>query len=316
MEKRRLQATGGSSLTLTLPKAWLERWKLKSKDEVLVNVVGSSLIIKPAGRSRLLTARSINLDDKAPQWVQREIIGAYINGLDKIVLEAKQITPQQNQIVRQTVQLLFGFEILEETSTIIVARNVTDNALFPVAESARRIFAISRSMFEDALRAAQTGDKELAHDIVLRDHEVNKFAYAIKRRFVQIINGCAEGNPIEVDYYRSVASRLERVGDRAVSIAELATNNQTGQVMLSSSFPKIRTAMTDLLDQIEELLNKPNIKLAHKILDQNNKLEPLMYSSTRMKQSYEGGIIEFNLDRLRGHLMNISELTVDYLMQS
>lgn len=315
MERRKLQATGGSSLTLTLPKAWLEKWQLKSKDEVFVSSVGPTLIIKPSHRSRQQSGITIALDDKAPEWVQREIIAAYIAGADKILLKATRITPQQNHIVRQTIQLLFGFEILEETSTSIVAHNVIDNTLFPVAETTRRIFSISRSMFEDALEAAQTGDRELADDIMLRDYEVNKFVYAIKRRFVQIIEGRAEGNPAEVNFYNNIASRLERVGDRSVSIAELASNDRTGQVKLSSSFPKIRSAITNLLDQVEDLLNNPDIELAHKILDQNKQLEPLMYSSIRMKQSYEGAVVEFSLDRLRGHLMNIAELTIDYLMQ-
>lgn len=55
---------------------------------------------------------------------------------------------------------------------------------------------------------------------------------------------------------------------------------------------------------------------AHKILDGDTELERLIYSSKRMKLSYEGAIVEDSLDRLRGYLMNIAELTIDYTLAS
>jgi phosphate uptake regulator len=314
MERRRLQATGGSSLTLTLPKGWLERWQLKSKDEVLVTANGPTLIIKPAGRSSQQTVIEISLDDKQPEWIVREIIGAYVAGADKIVLEAKRISPKQNERIRQTFQQLFGFEILEETSHSIVAHNVIDNSQFPVADNARRVYSIMSSMITDALRAAQTGDKDLAHDVILRDQEVNKLVYAIERRLAQVANGQAEGNLGEVNYYCSVATQFERIGDRAVIIANLVTKDLTGPIELSNTFPTIREAITGLMEEVGDLLKTPTVKHAHEILDQNEKLAPLMYSSERIKQTYEGAVVEDSLDRLRGRLMNVAELTIDYLM--
>lgn len=316
MERRRLQATGGSSLTLTLPKVWLERWQLKSKDEVLINASGPTLLIKPASRMQRQTAIEINLDDKKPAWIVREIIGAYIAGADRIVLEAKRINPAQNGTVRQTIQQLFGFEILEESSHSIVAHSVVDNALFPVTENTLRIFTICRSMLIDALRAAESGDKELAHDVILRDQEVNKLVYTIERRFAQVATGRAEGSIIEVNYYSNIATQFERIGDRAVKVAGLVTQDLTGPIELSTSFPAIRDGITSLFDEVGDLLKTPTVAAAHQILDQNAELEPLMYSSKRIKQTYEGAVVEDSLDRLRGRLMNVAELTIDYQMQS
>jgi phosphate uptake regulator len=314
MERRRLQATGGSSLTLTLPKGWLERWQLKSKDEVLVTANGPTLLIKPASKGTEQTTIVVTLDSKPPEWIVREIIGAYVAGADRITLEAKRISPSQNERIRQTFQQLFGFEILEETSHSITAHNVIDNALFPVADNARRIFAIMHSMIDDALRAAQTGDKELAHDVILRDQEVNKLFYAIERRLAQVTGGRTEGNLAEVNYYCNVATQFERIGDRAVIIANLVTKDLTGPIELSTTFPTIRDAITRLMNEVGDLLKMPTIPDAHKILDQNETLAPLIYSSKRIKQTYEGAVIEDSLDRLRGRLMNVAELTIDYLM--
>ena len=70
-----------------------------------------------------------------------------------------------------------------------------------------------------------------------------------------------------------------------------------------------------LLDDIENLLQNPNIVLAHHILDKNPELSEVIYSSNRIKKIYEGAVVEDSLDRCRGRLMNIAELTIDYLIQ-
>ena len=282
---------------------------------MIVTTSGPTLTIKPAGRNEHLVAVEIDLDDKKTEWIIREVIGAYIAGADKITLHAKRITPKQNETIRQTIQQLFGFEILEETSHSLVARTVVDDSLFPVAENVRRVFAICNSMLVDALRAAESGDRELGHDVVLRDQEVNKLVYAIERRFTQVASGLIEGNITEINFYSNVATQFERIGDRAGMIGNLATKDLTEPVQLSSSFPAIRDGIVGLFDEVGTLLNEPNITTAHQILDRNTELEPLMYSSKRIKQTYEGAVVEDTLDRLRGRLMNIAELTIDYLMQ-
>lgn len=312
MKKRKLQATGGSSLTLTLPKSWTSRWKLQGKDTVLVNTVGAALIIKPTSKAKHEIALDISADDIDNEWILREMIGAYVAGADKITIRSDRINPSQNRAIRRASQLLFGFEILEETSKKIVVRNILDDAKFPVSESTLRIFIIVRSMFEDALKAAQAGDKELAVDIKQRDYEVNKFLHAVERQFQKILKGKIEGNLNEVNFYCNIAIQLERVGDHAVKIAELASTDRTDPVKLSSTFPSIKERMYDLLKDTESVVRDLDKRQAHKILDSDKELENLIYSSKRMKQSYEGAIIEDSLDRLRGYLMNIAELTIDY----
>lgn len=315
MEKRRLQATGGSSLTLTLPKSWLQRWKLKSKDQVLVSTVGSSLIIKPDHRSYRDAEITIALDGQSTVWILREIIAAYIAGADRIVLSAQRIMPEQNMYIRQTIQQLFGFEILEESSKSIVAHSVADDSLFPVADNIRRAYTICRSMLEDALRAVEQNDKDLARDVILRDHEVNKLVYGVERRFTQVLSGRSEGNAIELNYHCNVAMQLERIGDRAVIISKLASSDQITLPALSEEFTDIRGAITELLANIDQLLQHPTMEYAHAILDKNQRLEPLMYSNHHSKHTYTGAVIEDSFDRSRGRLMNIAELTIDYLMQ-
>jgi len=310
-----LQATGGASLTLTVPKTWAHSHNLSSKDEVIISASSSALTIRPAGKSKQEVTAEIIIDNIPHAWLVRELIAAYIAGADKMTFRSRRITTEQNEAIRQAVQLLFGCEIFEETSQKIAVRTIFEDNRFPASESTLRIFSIVSSMFEDALKAARTGDQALATDVKLRDQEVDKFVHAIKRQYNAVVSGKLEGAIEEVSFYRSVATQLERIGDHALKIAELASINRTEPVKLSSTFPTIQSRMQQLLRDAEAMVRALNKRQAHQILDSDSELERLIYSSERLKLSYEGALIEDSLDRLRGYLMNIAELTIDYLFK-
>lgn len=301
-------------MTLTLPKSWVDRWALRSKDEVFVNETKGGLTIQPASRTKRDLIYRFDLDGKSSSWIEREMIGSYIAGADRIELASKRITSEQNQIIRQTIRLFFGFEIVRETSDTIVARTLLNEMSFSIPENTIGVFQMVRSMFEDALVAAQDGDKELATDIIQRDHEVNKIVYAIKRHFQQVLGGKIDNDVAKADFYRSIAGQIERIGDHAVKIAELAGNDRTEPVQLSHSFSSIKKGAEQLLQDTETMLLHFDIDKAHAILDKDHELEQLIFSSKRMKQSYEGAIVEDSLDRLRGYVMNIAERMIDYLV--
>jgi len=311
MEKRKLQATGGASLTLTLPKVWADNCGLRSKDEVWVIQEGRALIIKPMSVQADENKLDINVDGLSEGWLVRELVAAYISGADKITFRSQKLSPSQRQIIQKAVQLLFGFEILEETSKKVYIKNIFDDAKLSVPQSTQKIFLIARTMFEDALKAAETGDKNLALGIEQRDFEVNKLLYAVKRQFYSLLKGKSEGSVAELGYYVNVAIQLERIADHAVQIAKV-TSSDTARASSYNNFPAIKAQVRDLLNDTEKVVSSLDKTLAHKMLDHNEGFRHLISSSGQTKKSSGRILIENSLDRLRGYLMNIAELTIDY----
>src|SRR5665213_1851182 len=311
MEKRKLQATGGASLTLTLPKAWVSDSGLHSKDQVLVIPDGKALIIKPVSAQLSENKVSINVDGMTEAWLARELVSAYISGADKITFRSKQISPTQRQIIQKVLQLLFGFEILEETSKKVYIKNIFDDAKLSVSESAQKIFLIARTMFEDSLKAVAAGDKNLALAIEQRDLEVNKLLCVVRRQYYSLLKGKTEGSVSELGYYVDVSIQLERIGDHAVQIAKVAAAS-AGSLSPYDDFEAIKTHVSSLFDEAEKVVSTLDKDLAHKILDQDEALRQLFGASKRAEKSSERLLIENSLDRLRGYIMNIAELTIDY----
>jgi phosphate uptake regulator len=311
MERRKLQATGGASLTLTLPKAWVSSSGLQSKDQVLIIPDGKALIIKPLSAQLSENKIDINVDGLTEARLVRELVSAYISGADKITFRSKKISPAQRQIIQKALQLLFGFEILEETSKKIYIKNIFDDAKLSVPESTQKIFLITRTMFEDSLKAVTTGDKNLALAIEQRDLEVNKLLCVVRRRYYSLIKGKTDGSVAELGYYVDVAIQLERIADHAVLIAKV-TADSAALPSLYDNFGAIEAKVVGLFDDVERVVNSLDKNLAHEILDQDEAIRRLISGSKRAKKSSERLLIENSLDRLRGYIMNIAELTIDY----
>lgn len=271
---------------------------------------GKVLIIKPAMTQADEYKIDINIDGLAEAWLVREMIGAYIAGADKITFRSEGIAPAQRQIIHKAAQLLFGFEILEETSTKVYVKNIFDDAKLTAPQSTQKIFLIARTMFEDALKAVESGDKILALDIEQRDFEVNKLLYAIKRQYYSRLKGKTEGSAVEIGYYMNVAVQLERIADHAVQIARI-TSADVEQPASYDNFPAIQAQVRVLFDDTERVVSSLDKALAHKTLDHDQSFKRLI-SSSRSEKSSERVLTENSLDRLRGYVMNISELTIDY----
>jgi phosphate uptake regulator len=311
MEKRKLQATGGASLTLTLPKSWVDECGLESKDEVLVIPKGKSLEIKPLSLQPVEDKVNINIDGLTEAWLIRELVAAYISGADKIIFRSKNISLIQRQSIQKAVQLLFGFEILEETSKKIYVKNIFDDSKLSIPQSTQKIFFITRTMFQDALKAVQSGDENLATAISQRDFEVNKLLYGVKRQFNSLLKGKTEGSINEINYYVNVAVQLERIADHAVQIAN-TTDEASLQGSAYKNFPAIESRVSELFDDAEKVVKSLDKTLAHKILDEDSILKRLITDSGQAEQSLSGVLVQNSLDRLRGYIMNIAELTIDY----
>jgi phosphate uptake regulator len=311
MEKRKLQATGGASLTLTLPKAWVSNSGLRSKDQVLVIPEGKALVIKPASTQASENKVDINVDGLTEDWLARELVSAYISGADKITFRSKKISPTQRQIIQKALQLLFGFEILEETSKKIYIKNIFDDAKLSVPESTQKIFLIARTMFEDALQAVAAGDKNLGLAVEQRDLEVNKLLCVVRRQYYSLLKGKIEGSVAELGYHVDVDIQLERIGDHAVQIARVAAASAT-PLAPYDDFQLIEAHVRNLFDDAGKVIGSLDKTLAHKILDQDDAFRQLIGGPAGTKKSSERLLIENSLDRLRGYIMNIAELTIDY----
>ncbi|OYR58021.1 phosphate uptake regulator PhoU [Halorubrum halodurans] len=228
METRKVQVTGGSTYTVSIPKSWATENDVGAGSEVEFYPDGDSLFLTPRSEEER-TRGTLDIAGLTGQDLTRAVTTMYVSGFDVIELAGGEITTEQRSTIREAVQSLVGLEVLEETRDRVVVRDLLDSSELSIHNAVTRMRLISLSMLEDAITALSELDHDLARDVIDRDDDLDRLWLVVSRIFRATLRTpkAAEelGLPREECFdYHSSARQLERVGDHATKIAHLTLN--------------------------------------------------------------------------------------------
>lgn len=318
MKTRRLQRTGGSSHSITIPKKWVDRLKLEDKSELIVDSTHATVLkIFPNIKQKSEIISEIDASELSPIKIIREVIANYLSGVDQLTIANLGIEKSQNKKLRSTYSSLIGFEIIEESANKIVLQNIFDNTRFPISVNIKRMFVMVTSMYKDTLIALTSSDKLLAKNIVKRELEVDKFYHAVTRQFYVSHRNDHEIseiglNPVDLYYYGLISRQLERIADHCVKIcARIEKDSYNPQIFSAVESPgqHIYKLLKDSQTMVKEISKTD----AHLIL---NRSEQIRKEIDKIQESNSQPETIFNtvfdsLDRISSYLTNIAEATID-----
>lgn len=244
METRKVQVTGGSTYTVSIPKTWATDNGVSGGSTVEFYPEGDTLFMTPSTDDER-TEGTLDITNLDGTELIRAVMTMYVSGFDVIVLESGRITTAQRRTIREATQGLVGLEVLEETKGQVVIRDLLDSSELSIHNAVTRMRLIALSMLEDALLALRDLDRDLAYDVIQRDDDVDRLWMVVSRIFRATLRTpkAAEelGLPREVCFdYHSSARQLERIGDHATKIAHLSLDIE-------------REVPDDVLDAFDEL---------------------------------------------------------------
>ncbi|MEM3693696.1 MAG: PhoU domain-containing protein [Candidatus Bathyarchaeia archaeon] len=238
-ELRRVQFTGKSSYTLTLPKDWVERVDLKKGDFVRI-------IPQPDG-SLLLTAKKTSetapriahiavMPDQDPDSLLRIFIAKYLAGYQLFRFTSNDVIPPN---LRKTITActsgLLGLEVVEETANRIEVQNLLSPEELTVERAARRAHLVASSMFETAMNALEVGNKKMAEGVLEREPGVDRLYFLVLRQLTLALQNPAlmkelEIEPVGVLDYQMLMKSVERIADHATRISEIMLAMEPSEV--------------------------------------------------------------------------------------
>lgn len=247
LELRKIQMTGGSSYTVTLPKEWVQGGKMTTGDVVgMLTQTDGSLALYPHARvSPLREKFEIELEGEEEfEHAFRRIVGAYLAGYDIIVVRSKKpLTRAMRQAVAQSAKRIIGIEVVDDEPHAVTLRDFLDAAEFPIEKGLRRMATLTRAMQEDALRAFTDDSEDVSTTMADRDDEVDRLYWMVNKQFHGILRDPSYAQTMgltasEALNYLMVARVIERVADHAL---RLAVNIQA--LHAAGSHAKLETKM-------------------------------------------------------------------------
>jgi phosphate uptake regulator len=243
METRKVQVTGGSTYTVSIPKEWATENGIDAGSTVAFHPDGDTLVLTretDEGHTEgELDVSSLEGDD-----LVRAVMTMYVSGFDVITLSADRITTDQRRFIRDATANIVGLEVLEETSDRVVLQDLLDSSELSIHNAITRMRLIATSMLKDAVTALVENDADFAHDVIERDSDVDRLWYLVSRIFRATLRSptAAEelGLPRETCFdYHSSARQLERIADHAAKIAQVSLD-------LGAVSPEVGTALREL----------------------------------------------------------------------
>jgi len=230
-EKRKIQLTGGSTFTISLPIKWAREAGISQGDELsLIQRSDNSLLITPE-KKREEQIKSAELELSELESFEdnfRYLIAHYLVGYDVVkLLSLNGFEAEERKRIKEEVRKrLIGMEIVGESSKEIVLQSFLKYEDFTLRDAIRNMSEIILSMHREAISALEKGNLNLAEDVMERDNEIDRFYLLIVRQLKAAMSNPELAKKIGVGRqrdslgYRIIVKSMERIGDHVENIAK------------------------------------------------------------------------------------------------
>ncbi len=312
--ERKVQVTGGSTYTVSIPKAWANAREIGSGSLVHLYPFTDRLVLAQPNGSRPSHRAIVNVDTVGESGLDNRIEAAYAAGVDEIVVESDTgFDPGRRRPVSDAITGLVGIEIETETDHEIIAKGLLDPTEISLEGTIDQLRQISLSMHEQSIAAVIGADSsEMAEHVVSRDDDVDRLFALVSRQFYRALTDVRQIDKLRTDRrvaftrFRT-ARQLERIADHAERIAEISLRqNDPPSPEIGDSFESaatdarrvVRTALEG--NTGEALLRCDDVLEALEALDRELYEEPdddsylygRVLESVRRTAEYGGNIAE------------------------
>ena len=332
LEIRRVQKTGASTMTVSLPKGWVNDNSIKAGDPVMVKVMSDGTVtIDPRMNQEKAESRKVIWvdSDESKEHLTRKLIGAYLAGYNVIEIRSKErLEYDLKHAVKELSRMVIGPEVIEETSNTVVLHDLSDPVELPQEKCVRRMHLIVNSMHKDAVLAMNEADEALARDVIERDSDVDRLYWMAVKQYNLIMKDRKLSEKIGVDIYEGmtlllVARGMERIGDHAEKIARNVINAIQAKAKFGdmAEISDLSSRSLSVLERSMESFFKMDIGSANLIIDEAEKLvqECQNLSSTiRLPSNVSAVTTTSVLDsivRTTMYAMDIAEIAINAAMR-
>jgi phosphate uptake regulator len=316
METRKVQVTGGSTFTVSLPKDWATANDVSAGSIIEFHSEEDMLLLSPRREDDRVEGSFDITGMTDENELRRAVMTMYVSGFDVIELETGRITAAQRRIIRDATQGLVGLEVIEETSERVVLQDLLDSSELSVHNAITRMRLVSLTMLADAVEALLTDDDELAQDVIERDDDVDRLWYMVSRVFRTVLRNPTAadeiGFPRETVFdFQSSARQLERIADHATKIADIA--KETGTVPDNAAEP-LRSLQAEAAQVPETAMDALLAEDSEEAVDLANRARGRISEVDRQARAVDKEIREFDpqLAQSLGLVVDSLSRTADY----
>lgn len=313
--ERKVQLTGGSTYTVSLPKEWASRQRIEAGSQVNLYVRGDQLVITRGETADEIREATIDATNRTAATLALAIGSAYVAGCDVIRVEGLHDTSERRTVTR-AIRRFVGLEVMTENETSLTARTMLDAADLSPAQTLAQMERTTLEMHADAITAVLEVDGELGDRVSQQDDTVDRLFALISRGFQRSLvdpSVALSRNGLSSFEYYMAARQLERVADHAEKIGQIATRLEAVppehvaeemEAYGSRARKIVSTSLSGLLNEEPDLTDV--IVDAEQLLSDIEGLDETLYD-TALNDRYHQGVVLDSITRTTQYGVNIAE---------
>ncbi|MHC1565977.1 MAG: PhoU domain-containing protein [Candidatus Syntropharchaeales archaeon] len=331
MEIRKVQVTGGSSYIISLPKTWIDSLNIKKNDPLgIITKQDGTLIITPSiieDEGQKLKLFMIDATYE-PDLLFRSLIGAYIAGYKMIKVVSQDDMPASlRRAVKGFCQITIGPEVIEETASTIITKDLLNPSEMPFERTIQRMFIIVKSMYMDVISAFVDRDLSLAEDVIKNDNEIDRLHWLVMRQANLISQDIKVAEKMKTtlwsaSHYTKIGKLFERIADHTCRMAKNVIDlgdekiNQgilLGIVDASDHAIDILTASVDAFSDKKIEASNDVIEKGKDLIEECEKVTDQILEKQSRVALPLNSIVE-SIRRIGEYSTDLSEYVIDYII--
>ncbi len=235
VNSRRIQLSGSTTLSVSLPKAWVNRFNIQKGDGVFFSDLGDGTLLL-SSKSPAVAVKTVSIDVDSfsmPDDLRRTFIASYLAGNSSFVFYSKHkiSSPLQQAIFLESKRLM-SLEVVEESDSKIVVSDFFSPKNLSLDKALKRLHSIVEKMHSELDDLLLTRNVAAYSGVVSKEDEVDRLHFLVSRQiFLALSNSSLLSElgltPSDCLYYFKVVSCLEKMGDDLVK-ASAYLNSATG----------------------------------------------------------------------------------------
>uniref|UniRef100_A0A2U9IIW0 AbrB family transcriptional regulator n=1 Tax=Acidianus brierleyi TaxID=41673 RepID=A0A2U9IIW0_9CREN len=258
IETRKVQKLGSSSLFITLPKKWINKWSIKPGDKILIEVSDDGSLKLLAEKVKLIiNKKSIKIDvDSLKQPMPSIIPCLYSLGYDEIVFESKKPLMQKDieDIIDVTKQMV-GSEVTEASDGRIKVECLLDSEKVGLESLLRRMLNVISKKVDDIVAYITN---EPIKDNLNNNEDLKRIYFMLLRRVMSIKYDTSKN--ITKNFFIVMNSILllntGNLIDKLTKLIKSEELTETEKGVIKDTLQKVN----DLLDEVVMTVLFPSIK--------------------------------------------------------
>jgi phosphate uptake regulator len=328
-QSRRIQLSGGSTYIISLPKEWVEELKIKVGENITIvknSNQSFTLFSREQSDEKKHTAVIYSSQKDSGDSVKRKIIAAYLAGYKTIQIKTKgmKIPPEHSRSVRELVRSsMIGTEIVESSSEAMTIQILTRLPELSFETALKRMYLMATNMVKESIEALEEGDISHANEVVNMDDEVDRFGLYMRRNLVlavgneNILQDMGLKRPSDCLEYRTIVSKIERIGDHAGLIAKRIKFIEEGiDQKIIAKIKKLSEKSLEVFEEAITAVQNHDFQKGENVAQKVNKvIEEEKEIMSKIKENEKNStIIKFVLEDLRRiaeYSSDIAEVAID-----